>query len=171
MLRYSKSMREQLLTLDMTEAIVIAMTKYKEKALASKTKLLFKSKTWACIDRIHNRVLKLRVSIGGAVHPVLSVRDYNRYQKLISKLKAILQVDGASTQQAFDLCECVNAAMALVDDRIIVARNKKLKTLQDWLLLHQSLNTFYTHIDPELDDDKRIRLGDALSRKITKLAA
>jgi len=168
---FSKSLRSQLITLDITDAIMIALLKSKAERKAEGVKHQFERKTWRCIDRISNRILLLRETIMGGQAPVLGQKQYNRYQKIMKKVMKLLIDQNVSSEHGFDLVESLNSALCLVEDREKETKEKKVPTHKDWGMLHQSLFTLYKHIDSDLTETDRMRLGENLSQRIMGVAA
>jgi len=167
----SKANRSQLLTLDLTEAIVIALRKSKEEKKAQGKKQFFQSKTWRCLDRIANRISAIREKISGGPRPLLIQKDYDKYQKYIKQITKLMIDSNISDQYGFDPIESINAALCMVDDKERETALKQTATHKDWGMLHQSLFTLYTHIDNDISDYNRMRLGESLSHKIIQIAA
>lgn len=116
-----------------------------------------------CIKRIENRIKNIKRIICNGKTLVLTSKDHKKYSQIIKNIQSLIQsVD-------LDL-DYFNAVLMIVEDIRVSAKKSKNKTLyKEWLLLSQSLNTLYSHLDPELSKIEFMKLGENLGKRIYKI--
>jgi len=115
-----------------------------------------------CIKRIENRINNIKKIIYKGDLLVLKPKDHKKYNNIMKNIQnIILGMD-------LDL-DYFNAVLMVAEDIRVSAKKSKNKTLyNEWVLLSQSLNTLYRHLDPELTEDKYMKLGENLCNRIYK---
>ena len=150
---FSQVVKNQIIGLDLTFGLY--------NTLADDKKLPKKSKD--CISRVRKRVKNIKNIIYQRDVLVLKSSDHKKYKSIIKNIQEMLvKVDLG--------LDYFNTVLMVVEDIRISTKNSNNKELyREWVMLSQSLNTLYTHSDPDLSKEKYMKLGKSLGMKIYEL--
>jgi len=169
----STGTKHRMITLEIAEMTTELLMKYgNQLGLQQKTMIWCKT-----IEKNLANIRQVLFSAPDTSKFILKAKDWYKFDKLRKAcLKTILTTEG--TAQVIDQIELLNAVMILIAKEkdnlinlmIVVSSQDRLNSLYlEWDRLGKNLMTLYRHMDPDFEEESRIRLGHALANKLTDL--